>query len=158
MTLRNALNHTSGLPDFTASRRFGRAATRAPTSSPAPRRLLSFVENRPLRFSPGSNYRYSNTDNVVVGLMVEAATGARYEQALRAKVVRPEGLRRTAMAKGILIPRPFIHGYAPDEESGELEDVSQVIAFGAWAWSSGGIVSTPARGTGDDRALIVGRV
>jgi D-alanyl-D-alanine carboxypeptidase len=142
VTLRQLLAHTSGLPDFTASGRFREAFVASPDAAPRPRDLLAFVADEPLNFPPGSEYRYSNSDNIVVALMIEAAIGARYEHALSTKVLKPRGLRRTGMAEGILLPRPFIRGYA-SEESGPPENVSQVAAWGGWAWASGGITSTP---------------
>ena len=71
VTLRELLAHTSGLPDFSASKRYEPAVTRSPAHAPPPRRLLDFVAKRPLRFTPGSEYAYSNSDNIAVGLMVE---------------------------------------------------------------------------------------
>lgn len=140
VTLGQLLNHTSGLPDFTASGEFAEAVGSSPQSAPAPRDLLGFVEDEPLNFAPGSDYRYSNSDNIAVGLMIEAVTGAPYEHVLRTKVLRPAGLGESEMAGGIVLPNPFIRGY-----SGETppEDVSQLVAFGGWAWAAGGITSTP---------------
>lgn len=71
VTLRELRAHTSGLPDFSASKRYEPAVTRSPAHAPPPRRLLDFVAKRPLRFTPGSEYAYSNSDNIAVGLMVE---------------------------------------------------------------------------------------
>ena len=157
VTLRQLLAHTSGLPDFTASPAFAQSVGASPASAPPPRQLLAFVEGEPLNFPPGSDYSYSNSDNIAVGLMVEAVTGTPYEQALRGKVLGPHRLGRTRMAAGVLLPNPFIRGYAPGA-SGSLEDVSQVIAFGGWAWASGGLVSTPRNANRFVRAYVGGRL
>ncbi|MGH6919089.1 MAG: serine hydrolase domain-containing protein, partial [Geminicoccaceae bacterium] len=155
VTLRQLLNHTSGLPDFTARNEFAKAVTGSPTSAPPPRALLDFVADEPLR--PGSQYRYSNTDNIVVGLMVEAVTGSSCAEALHRQALRPLRLGRTSLPSDADLPEPFIHGYAP-ADSGKPEDVSKVIAFGGWAWASGGIVSTPADLARFVRAYIGGRL
>jgi D-alanyl-D-alanine carboxypeptidase len=141
VTLRQLLNHTSGLPDFSASPAFVQAVTASLTVAPPPEQLLSYVEDEPLRFPPGSRYVYSNSDNIAVGLMVQAATGKSYEDALAEQVYGPLGLRQTSLPAGPELPAPFIHGY-DREDNGALEDVSEVLASG-WAWASGGIVSTP---------------
>jgi D-alanyl-D-alanine carboxypeptidase len=141
VTLRELLAHTSGVPDYTGSREFQQAVGESPTKAPPPRALLDYAEKR-LRFPPGSRYEYSNSDNVVIGLMVQKVTGASYERVLAEKVFRPLGLARTLMPDGVVVPSPFTHGYTRDT-SGALEDESQVIAFGGWAWASGGLVSTP---------------
>ncbi|MDQ3602820.1 MAG: beta-lactamase family protein [Actinomycetota bacterium] len=143
VTLRQLLNHTSGLPDFTEDPDFLAALQASPEDAPRPRKLLSFVEDEPLRFEPGSRYEYSNSDNVTVGLMVEAVTGRTYEGQLQEQVFRPLGLRRTFLPRGTNLQKPYIHGYDNDPSQQPPEDLSEVLASG-WFWASGGMVSTPA--------------
>jgi CubicO group peptidase (beta-lactamase class C family) len=95
VTLRQLLNHTSGIPDFSLDPAFQETVLASPTKAPPPEELLSFVEDEELLFDPGSEYHYSNSDNIVVALMVEAATGMSYEDLLREQVYRPLGLRKT---------------------------------------------------------------
>ncbi|GAA4832908.1 hypothetical protein GCM10023201_21160 [Actinomycetospora corticicola] len=143
-TLRQLLNHTSGVPDLLSSPDIGPAISASPGKAPAPRQLLDFVANRPLE-NPGT-YHYSNSDNIIVGLFVESVTGQPYDRALDRLVSRPLGLRATSLPAGPeLRPRPFIHGYDPDPGVAPTakDDVSEFIA-GGWSWASGGIVSTPA--------------
>jgi len=140
VTLRQLLNHTSGLPEFITGAQ--QAILASPGKAPPPQRLLSFVEDQPLRFPPGSRYHYSNSDNEAVGLMVQAATGRSYERELKRLVLAPLALNRTSLPRGPRMPEPFMRGYAVDPPK-PSEDVSQVFA-GGWAWASGGIVSTPA--------------
>jgi D-alanyl-D-alanine carboxypeptidase len=142
VTLRQLLAHTSGLPDFTESQAFRDAFFRSPTVAPPPATLLTYVANEPLNFTPGTQYRYSNSDNIAVGLMVEAATGTSYEDALRQQVTRPLRLPRTSLPAGPEVPPPLIHGYDLADD-GTPEDISEIFASG-WAWASGGIISTPA--------------
>ena len=111
------------------------------TVAPPPEKLLDFVKDEPLVFAPGSKYEYSNSDNIVVGLVVQEATGDAYEEALQEQVYEPLGLSRTSLPAGPDLPVPFIHGYDLDGE-GPPEDISEIVAAG-WAWASGGIVSTP---------------
>ncbi len=143
VSLRQLLNHTSGLPDFTEDPDFLAALQASPEDAPRPRKLLSFVEDEPLRFEPGSRYEYSNSDNVTVGLMVEAVTGRTYEGQLQEQVFRPLGLRRTFLPRGTNLQKPYIHGYDNDPSQQPPEDLSEVLASG-WFWASGGMVSTPA--------------
>jgi len=141
VTLRQLLNHTSGIPDFSLALEFQKALLASLTKAPPPEELLSFVEDEDLLFDPGSEYHYSNSDNIVVGLMVEAATGKSYEDQLRERVYKPLGLRKTTLPRGPNLRKPFIHGYDLSEHP--PEDVSELVAAG-WSWASGGIVSTPA--------------
>jgi D-alanyl-D-alanine carboxypeptidase len=142
VTLRQLLGHTSGLPDFTDSDAFREALFRSLTVAPPPATLLTYVAYEPLNFTPGTQYRYSNSDNVAVGLMVESVTGTSYEEALRVQVTKPLRLPRTTLPAGVEVAAPFIHGYDLADD-GTPEDVSEAFAAG-WAWASGGIISTPA--------------
>ena len=92
-------------------------------------------------FAPGSQYEYSNTDNIVIGLIAEAAGGETFAAELKRIVFGPARLPETALATKLAIPQPFIHGYAtaPGEKP---EDVSTLVSPSG-AWASGGIVSTP---------------
>lgn len=142
VTLRQLLQHTSGLPDFSRSPRFQAIVRADPRHRFDSRRLLEFVAGEDLAFRPGSRYAYSNSDNIAVALMAEQATGRRYEDLLRELVYRPLDLRDTSLPSGFRLPRPFLHGY--DTTPGEPpEDVSEAISASG-AWASGGIVSTPA--------------
>jgi D-alanyl-D-alanine carboxypeptidase len=143
VTLRQLLNHTSGIPDFSVDLDFQEALLASLKKAPPPEKLLTYVYDHDplLLFDPGSEYKYSNSDNIVVALMVEAATGMSYEDLLRERVYSPLGLRKTSLPRGPNLRKPFIHGY--DTSQQPPEDLSEVVAAG-WAWASGGIVSTPA--------------
>jgi D-alanyl-D-alanine carboxypeptidase len=163
MTLRQLLNHTSGMPDYTQSQEFADAFTDSPAVAPPPRELLGYVEGDQLTHPIGSAYQYSNSENIAVGLMVEAATGASYERAIRSKVTTPLHLNRTQMPQGILLPDPFIHGYlwdqgVPVDYSQWFPPLDSGVAWGGWAWASGGVVSTPADLNRFVRGYVSGRL
>jgi D-alanyl-D-alanine carboxypeptidase len=140
VTLRELMQHTSGIADFIDTDAFKHALQEHPLKAPPPRVLVSFAP-RKLLFRSGSRYHYSNTDNILVGLMVAAVTGKSYVRELRQRVFAPLGLRRTSLPRGAALPAPYVHGYdvAPPHPPA---DISHVFAAG-WAWASGGMVSTP---------------
>jgi D-alanyl-D-alanine carboxypeptidase len=144
VTLSQLLNHTSGLPDFSESDAFREALLASPTQAPPPEDLLTYAYDlnggEPL-FTTGTEYRYSNSDNIAVALMVEAVTNRTYEGQLQEQVYGPLGLRKTTLPAGPDLMEPYMHGY--DLTESPPEDVSEIIAAG-WAWASGGIVSTPS--------------
>lgn len=141
VTLRQLLNHTSGLPDYSEDPEFLELLLADPRRTFDPRRLLDFVADEPLRFPPGSRYQYSNSDNIAVALMAEAATRKPYEELLRRIVYRPLGLTDTSLPLGYEMPEPYMHGYAV-EPPAPPEDVSEALSASG-VWASGGIVSTP---------------
>ena len=141
VTLRQLLGHTSGIPDFSRSPAFAEALVASLLVPPPPGDLLHHLEDPALLFAPGTQYRYSNSDNVAVALMVESATGRSYADVLRTAVLGPADLDATTLPVGPDLPDPFIHGYDVSEQP--PGDVSTVVAAG-WSWASGGVVSTPA--------------
>jgi len=142
VTVAQALQHTSGLPDYTSSPAFGEFFSKDLHAYIAPRALVEFVSDDPLNFKPGSAYRYSNTDNIVIGLLVAAVSGRTYSQVLRADVFGPLGMPKTTLPSGFRLPAPHVHGYEvspPDPP----EDVTTALSMSG-AWASGGIQSTAA--------------
>ncbi|WRZ25554.1 beta-lactamase family protein [Streptomyces sp. NBC_00243] len=141
VTLRQLLNHTSGLPDFSADPEFLALVGEDPRRHFDSRRLLDFVADEPLVFRPGSRYAYSNSDNIAVALMAEAVTGRRYEDLLAQLVYRPLDLRSTSLPQGYRMPEPYMHGYDVTPPN-PPEDISEVLSASG-VWASGGIISTP---------------
>lgn len=142
ITLAQLLGHTSGIPDFSATDEFAAAVQASLDHAPPPRTLLSYVTDPTLKFTPGTAFAYSNSDNVLVGLMIEAATGRSYDEVLHDRVCVPRDLPQTTLPSGSAMPRPYLHGYDTGMP-GAPEDVSTLFAAG-WAWAAGGVVSTPA--------------
>ncbi|MFN8028477.1 MAG: serine hydrolase domain-containing protein [Acidimicrobiia bacterium] len=152
VTLTQLLQHTSGIPDFSRSKEFADAFRGNLLVPPAPETLVTYVFDEPMLFTPGARYHYSNTDNILVGLMVQAATGQPYENELQAKVATPLGLTETTLPAGNFMPQPYVHGYDISDPK-QPEDMSELFAAG-WTWASGGVVATPR----DANAFIRGYV
>ena len=141
VSLRQLLNHTSGVPDYTESDGFRQQFEDDPQGFVSPAKIIGWVEDDPLDFDPGTDYRYSNTDNIVVGLMAERVTGKPYGGLLRKLVFDPLDLGETSFPVAPPLPEPFIHGYVV-EPGIAPQDVSTFLSPSG-AWASGAIVSTP---------------
>jgi len=140
VTIAQALQHTAGLPDYIRQDEFIDILVKDPARYISPKEILSFVERKDTAFKPGSRYEYSDTDNIVVGLIAEKASGKQYEDLLRKYVYRPAGMHRTSLPRTTRMPHPYIHGYDLSEDEPPF-DASELINP-AGAWASGGIVST----------------
>ncbi len=156
VTLGELLHHTSGIPDFSKSKAFQDALVASLLVPPPHAQLLTYVADEPLLFAPGTKYAYSNSDNIAVALMVEAATGHTYEQELATRVYGPLGLTETSLPDGAAIPVPLVHGYDVSAP-GSPDDVTSVFAAG-WTWASGGVVSTPADANRFVRGYVAGKL
>ncbi|HET6832152.1 MAG TPA: serine hydrolase domain-containing protein [Solirubrobacterales bacterium] len=142
VTVRQMLNHTSGLPDYTLSKGFRDQTETDPRGFVSPTGIIDWVRADDLEFTPGSRYEYSNTDNIVVGLIAEQVTGESYRRLLSRLVFAPAGLEQTTFpTRRIALPRPYIHGYVMTPGQPPLDLTDFLSPSGAWA--SGAIVSTP---------------
>jgi D-alanyl-D-alanine carboxypeptidase len=141
VTVAQLLQHTSGVPDYIKSPTFLEQFQADPQQALAPTQLLNFVANEPLLFIPGSRYDYSDSDNVILGLMVEAVTHGTYDAALGQYVTRPLGLSITTLPANSVLGEPYLRGYSVSPGTAP-EDVSSVLNPGL-AWASGGMISTP---------------
>jgi D-alanyl-D-alanine carboxypeptidase len=142
VTLGELLHHTSGLPDYIHSTTFLDLLRADPHAELTPLQLLSYVTHQCPLFTPGTRYGYSDTDNIVVGLMVEKVTHESYEAALAHEVTDPLGLGETTLPDNPQLHEPYVHGYAV-VAGAPPEDISTYLNPGL-AWASGGMLSTPA--------------
>ena len=142
ITLRQLLTHTSGVPDFAVPAFFAAVGASPDVASP-PAEILGFAGTGTV-FDPGDKYTYSNSNPFVTALIIESATGENFADVLSERVLLPLGMSDTSLpATTPNVPSPRMEGYQPFTD-GTLENVTEQINFGGWAWASGGVVSTPA--------------
>lgn len=142
VTVREMLNHTSGIPDYTHSDGFLKQVQTDPRGFVSPTTVIGWVRSQRLEFTPGSRYEYSNTDNIVIGLIAQTVTNKSYGTLLTNIVFGPARLLQTSFPTRIALPSPFIHGYAVSPGSAPRDVTTSLSPSGAWA--SGAIVSTPS--------------
>jgi len=115
MTLDNLLTHTSGIPDINDAADYDVFA-RSPHTLPE---LVARFAHLPLEFEPGSESRYSNSNDVLLALILERVTGESYEGYLRKHIFDPAGMRDSGVDGDAsrLIPAAA-SGYVPAGLSG----------------------------------------
>jgi len=89
VTIHQLLVHTSGIPDYVALPNF---ATEVVHHTHAPSQLVDEFDHLPLEFEPGTQFRYNNSDYVVLGAIIERVTGQPYERALAERIFKPLGM------------------------------------------------------------------
>ena len=95
-----------------------------------------------LKFAPGTDWGYSNTNYILLALIAEKITGQSYAQALKQRVLTPLGLGHTKLPAPTEYtpPAPWAHGYLfLDKSPRGWRDVTRLSASGPW--SAGGMVS-----------------
>ena len=137
ITLRELLGHTSGLFDYDDDDAWVKARIGNPARSWTARELVAVATRNPPRFRPGTDWSYSNTNYVLLGLVVEAVTRHTLGDELRARIIRPLALHSTSYPGGTAIGRRAAHGYqgrAPGLPIpvGRLVDVTTRVSPSAW--------------------------
>ena len=153
ITLRELLNHTSGLYNYTDDNDWITAVVANPMRPWSPRELIAIGLTHPALFPPGANWSYSNTNYILLGLVVEAATGSSLADELQRRIFLPLALGSTSFPQTIMLAPDFVHGYFGEP----LTDVAPLLSP-SWAWAAGGIVSNARDVTTFYRALLTGRL
>jgi D-alanyl-D-alanine carboxypeptidase len=156
ITIRQLLNHTSGLFDFEGDPRYLKPYLSGNFGYYwAPRQLVRMgVSHKPL-FAPGARYSYSNTDYVVAQLIVEAVTGKAIGAELKRRIFQPLQLRQTSYPTKPGLPSPYAHGY---KLLGKPPATEVTLLSPSLAPGSGAIVSTVKDVADFYRALLSGRL
>ncbi|MFI5619652.1 serine hydrolase domain-containing protein [Streptomyces sp. NPDC051567] len=143
ITVRQLLQHTSGLPNYT-DHLTGLTDTEGRHTYYQPRTLLDIGLAHKAEFEPGTRWKYSNTNTIVAGLMIEKVTGRPLAEEIDRRVIQRAGLRDTYFPavgeRGIRKAHP--EGYFATRPGGPLEKITELDP--SWGWAAGQIVSTPA--------------
>jgi D-alanyl-D-alanine carboxypeptidase len=133
----------SGLPDYTETDELlNRASTELPTGPEAfpatSRELIDAAFRQPMDFPPGADFKYSNTNTVLLGMVVEKVTGLALAEYFERNIFGPLDLLRTSYPMNGSMPIPYAHGYtkAPD---GTIVDTA--LWNPSWGNAAGAIVS-----------------
>lgn len=103
VTVRQLLSHTSGVDNYTENPQFLTAVTSvSPTHLFTTADVLGWV--RPMRFTPGARWAYSNTGYTLLGLLIEHVTGTSLSRAYRVELLDPLNLASTWRGYGDTIP------------------------------------------------------
>lgn len=143
ITVHQLLQHTSGIVNFTIDAEWGDAFITDPTKRYFPQELL-LIANRnvtPATVIPPGHFSYSNTNYVLLGLLLGKVGPYVYDNAIRYDITTPLGLTNTLVpAIGDAVPPPKTsRGYWEDDETGLLHDVT--IKDPSTVWSSGDMIT-----------------
>ncbi len=115
VTLRQLAQMTSGYVDYVIGNTAMNDALYAdPFRAWSTDDLLEFATSKPLLYEPGTNWNYSHTNYVLLGLAIEKATGEKMSELLSDKVLRPLGLSDTVASLTPEIPSPVLHAFTSE--------------------------------------------
>ena len=157
ITVRQLLQHTSGLPEYTDTTPGSGDIFQIKDHYIPPRDLLDTALGKPAAFEPGTQWAYTNTNYVVLGMLVERVSQRPVGEQIDERIVKKLGLSHT------YFPAPGeekIRGTHPQgyhlSAGGKLEDITEMDS--AWAWAAGAMVSTPSELNTFFQAVFDGRL
>ncbi|HUZ28738.1 MAG TPA: serine hydrolase domain-containing protein [Solirubrobacteraceae bacterium] len=160
ITLRMLLNHTSGLADYFNNPRINSIINNQPRHRWTRQQIIAAI-GRP-QFRPGARYKYTNTNYVVLGGILEQVTGRSIESNFQRAVARPAGMQQSTFtyrpARSSWLPHPY-----DQNNDGSLTDnwvPGLGISSDYWGpvWTDGGLASTSTDLARFGQALFAGRL
>jgi D-alanyl-D-alanine carboxypeptidase len=147
ITIRELLQHTSGLRDYTSKPGFLTPQNLA--KAHRPRQLVNIA----LRLGPPLHgWHYSNTNYILLGMLIQKVTGHSPINQIHRRILAPLGLHATSFPlTSKQIPAPYAHGYF-----GPIDVTNRVSP--SVAWTSGAMISTVGDVAHFYRALLTGRL
>ncbi|MGO1545595.1 MAG: serine hydrolase [Gulosibacter sp.] len=156
VTVRQLLNHSSGMPDYVPALTLNdpSSITTQVVSPITHEELIDLSRTRDWEFEPGTGFEYSNSNYIVISMLIEELTGNELATELENRITVPLGLSSTSIPSGTDMGENAAHGYV---KQGALSiDVTEQDAS---LWSgAGGVVSTVSDVNTFMRALLTGQV
>ena len=144
ITIRQLLNMTSGLFNFTDVPEFWEKLLADPTAIWTPRQLVDLAVANPAVFPPGQKCMYCNTNYVLLGMIIEKVTGKTASGEVTRRIIKRLDLKHTSFPMTPALPAPYMHGYVP--AAGEPNDSANLTNLSIYSptpfWTAGGMVST----------------
>jgi CubicO group peptidase (beta-lactamase class C family) len=114
ITLRNLAQMTSGYADYVYQPALQQALYRNPFRQFTPQELINYGVSKPMQFAPGTDWGYSHTNYVILGLVLAKIAHMPLDEALHRYVLAPMGLRQTTASTTPEIPPPVLHAFTSE--------------------------------------------
>ncbi len=142
VTIRQLLAMRSGIDDYLGTEEFWQAIQADMTYEWTAEEAITYAYELPALFAPDEEYNYSNSNYILLQLILENASGMTLAQLVREKILDPLGLENTYTQISETHPKGFVNGYEDIDGDGELDDVTN-INDGA-GLGDGGLISNTA--------------
>ncbi|MFJ8733953.1 serine hydrolase domain-containing protein [Streptomyces bauhiniae] len=139
ISLRRLADMRSGLFNYSQDPNFFKALTSDPQRSFTPQQLLDYAFKHPVQFKPGAKFEYSNTNLILLGLVVEQRSGQGLGDYIQQHVLAPAGMKHTSFPEGAEFPKPHAQGYTNQTADGKIAETAGWNP--SWGWAAGAMVS-----------------
>ena len=177
ITIRELAEMRSGLYSYTFDPAFNKTLDTNPKKAWKSSELLKIAFAHKPNFAPGAEYEYSNTNIVLLGVVIEKLTGETASEAFQERIFGPLKMKHSSLPEPSewKIPGPHAQGYqfgtnvatiesyaVPKAEQaaaldGTLKPLDDTDASPSWAWTAGGAISTPSELATYAKALGTGK-
>ena len=127
ITLGQAMKHETGIPDLNVNNQFYLAVLNDPNKKWQPEELLAFHYDKKPLFKPGDTAIYSNTNTILVAMIIEYATGRKHAELLRQKILKPLNMNNTYYQPHDVLPSTVAQGYFDLYNNSRLVNVSNLV-------------------------------
>jgi len=127
VTLGQCMNHETGIPDVIDQDDFYLAVLNNPNKKWQPEELLEFIYNKPALFAPSDTAIYSNTNTILIKMVIEAATGKSHADLLKQYILTPLGLNHTYYQPYDELPNTVAQGYFDLYNNNTIVNVSNLV-------------------------------
>lgn len=142
ITIKNLLNHTSGIHNYTENWPVILKTTFFPQKIWEPDEIYQYIIRGKPYFAPGEKHYYSNSNYILLGLLAEQITGKKYKELLQEIIVVPLQLNNTYLLPDENLPELLISGYDRDLiPMGVHEMKPDHHGWASMAYSAGGIAA-----------------
>ena len=145
VTVRHLMTHTSGLVRYELNPKFTADLSANPDKVWSPEDRLAYLFDAHPPFAPGEGWEYSDTNYIVLGMVIERAGGAPYYEQLRKRILDKHGLKDTIPVESRTVPG-LVQGYAgqknPFGGSDEMIRDGKFAVNPQFEWTGGGLAVT----------------
>ena len=162
ITIANLAEMRSGLFNYTADPKFNLMLDQEPKKAWKPAEMLRIAFSHPVNAAPDTEFEYSNTNTVLLGLIIEKLTGMSASDAFAKRIFEPLGLKQTSLPRQSewALPNPHPQGYqfltnaavvgsyaVPKDKlaaalDGSLKPLNYTDSSPSWGWTAGNAIST----------------
>lgn len=141
ITIENLGNMSSGIFNYTEDENFQKEYFADMTKAFTPEQMIEIAKSHKPYFSPGTSLHYSNSNTILLGLIIEKVTGNSLQSEIQKRILDPLRMTNSYFAVDTFFPGPHSRGYMY-EDSASMVPKDVTILNPGWGWAAGSMIST----------------
>ncbi|MGN6127241.1 MAG: serine hydrolase domain-containing protein, partial [Humibacter sp.] len=162
ITLTQLANMTSGIASYTMNEKLLEKYFADPTAVYSPEEVVKAATEISPLYAPGESFNYTNTNTVLLGMVIEKVTGQTFAEELQKRIIGPLHLTNTSWpGDSAAIPEPYAHGFTLNGNEATPDAPADSTEWNpSWSFTAGEIISdiddllTVGRALGTGQGLV----